>query len=488
MQNQFNKTASEVLLPMPKRVIDREGAFRIHQTTSIASDPLFCEVADLAAQLLDCKRGGEDILFKLNDQLEQESYLLSVSKKQIVITASDSCGAFRGFSTLRRLALTMDNLISCCTIEDSADFTWRGFMIDSSRHYFSIDFIKKIIDIASLFHLNRFHWHLTDDQGWRIPSKKWPKLQTISARRREIQYMNNTYYGRIYTREEILEVQKYAHQRHMLVIPEFDTPGHVSALLAAYPEFGCTSGPYEVQGRWGIFDEVLCAGNENTLTLLNSIIEEIAELFTDPYIHIGGDECPHTAWDHCPKCQEKMKQLGLTESRQLQSYLTKEVSRMVQKVGKRPIGWDEVLEGTETLSLPENLIVMSWRGTEGGLEASKRGHEVIMCPNTEGCYFDYKHIDSEEEIGNLGVSTLKQVASFNPWPPQMEKPLGAQANLWSEKVTSSRLAEYLLMPRLMLFAERLWNPQNPQDSLRKLPILHHLCDRLQVLCYRGPIE
>ncbi|NCC65312.1 MAG: beta-N-acetylhexosaminidase, partial [Spirochaetia bacterium] len=246
MHKQYTKKASEVLLPMPRHIEDHDGVFRIHETTSIAADPLFCDVADFAAKSLNCKRGGEDILFKRNTQLGEEAYQLSVTKNQIVIKSESSCGAFRALSTLRRLALTMDNLIPCCIMEDSAEYAWRGFMIDSSRHYFSTEFIKKIIDIASLFHLNRFHWHLTDDQGWRIPSTRWPKLQTISARRRKLQYMNDVYYGRCYTREEILDIQEYAHQRQMLVIPEFDSPGHVSALLAAYPEFGCTTGPYEV--------------------------------------------------------------------------------------------------------------------------------------------------------------------------------------------------------------------------------------------------
>ena len=487
------KRASEVLLPMPKQIEDRDGVFRIHKTTTIASDPLFAAEADLAAQLLGCKRGGEDILLKRESQLTDESYQISITKKQIVIKAGNNCGIFRALSTIRRLAILENNLLPCCKIEDSPDYTWRGFMIDCSRHYFSVEFLKRVIDIASLFHLNRFHWHLTDDQGWRIPIKSWPLLEQVASKRTELQYTDGRSYGRIYTEEEILEVQSFAHQRHMLVIPEIETPGHVSAVLAAYPELGCSGGPYEVQDRWGIFDEVLCAGNDRTLQFLSQAVQEIARLFTDPYIHIGGDECPHIAWEHCPKCKHKLQQLGLDESKQLQSYLTSEISAMVQSCGKRPIGWDEVLEGTQTIGLPENLIVMSWRGVEGGLAASKRGHEVIMCPNTEGCYFDYKHCDSEEEIGNLGISSLMQVASFTPCPPQMDaitasKVLGAQANLWSEKIPSSKIAEYLLFPRLLILSERLWNPQPPESSLKKLPLLQKMCDALGVLCYKGPVS
>lgn len=490
MQTHHVRKASELIVPQPRFIEDREGVFRLHPRISIAAEAGFEDLHAFSLEALGCKAGGEDILFKHQEGLGSEAYVLTITKTQIVVKATTSDGAFRGLSTIRKLAMLSGNLLPCCKVEDAPDFPWRGFMIDCSRHQFTPAFLKKLIDVASLFHLNRFHWHLTDDQGWRIPLENWPKLESIAAKRTELQYTDGRTYGQLYTRSEILEVQAYAHARHMLVVPEIETPGHASALLAAYPQFGCTGGPYETQDRFGIFEEVMCPGSDELMAFLSDAITQIAELFTDPYIHIGGDECPHTAWQQCPRCQNRVRQLGLTDARQLQSWMTKEVCEMVHKAGKRPIGWDEVLEGTELLGLPEDLIVMSWRGLAGGLEASKRGHEVIMCPNTEGCYFDYKHQDSEEEMGNLGVSTLEQVARFTPTPSIMEAStktsvLGSQGNLWTEKVTTSRQAEYLLFPRLMILAQQLWKNQKAEMTLETRGVLTELCQALDINCYRG---
>lgn len=490
MHTHHSYKASDLIVPQPTRIEDREGSFRLHPRIAIAAEKGFEEVHRFALEFFGCKAGGEDILFKYQPDMQQEAYILTISKVQIVIKASTDEGAFRGLSTVRKLALLSGNQLPCCKVEDHPEFVWRGFMIDCSRHQFTPKFLKKLIDVASLFHLNRFHWHLTDDQGWRIPLDGWPKLESIASKRKELNYTDGRTYGRLYSKEEILDVQEYAHKHHMLVVPEIETPGHASALLAAYPEFGCTGGPYETQDRWGIFDEVMCAGSDEVIDFLSDAISQIAELFSDPYIHIGGDECPHTAWQACPRCQARMKQQGLTDARFLQSWMTSKVCEMVHKAGKRPIGWDEVLEGTEQLGLPKDLIVMSWRGLEGGLEASRRGHEVIMCPNTAGCYFDYKHQDSEEEMGNLGVSTLRQVAGFSCTGDSMDAQtrahvLGSQGNLWTEKVTTSRQAEYLLFPRLMLLAQQLWKKEDAEKLLQKRHILTKLCDMLDIACYRG---
>lgn len=484
--------ASEILFPLPRTVEDTEGFFRFHDGITIAVDPAFTSLIETAPALLQIQRGGEDILVKRQEGFPREGYSLAIGKKQVVIKASDEEGAFRGISTLRNLTYTSDHRLPCCFIEDAPSFTWRGFMIDCSRHYFSPAFLKKLIDAASLYHLNRFHWHLSDDQGWRIPLEGWPQLEEVASKRTLLQYTDGRTYGRLYTKEEILEVQAYAHARHMIVVPEIETPGHVSSLLAAYPHFGCTGGPYEVQDHWGIFDEVLCAGNDQVLEFLEDAITQIAALFSDPYIHIGGDECPHTAWESCPKCQKRMQEEGLSKEKELQSWMTSKICAMVNKAGKRPIGWDEVLEGTESLGLPKDLIVMSWRGVAGGIEASERGHEVIMCPNTDGCYFDYQHTDDEEEMGNLGVSSITQVAQFDPLAGlqgEMDRGrvLGSQGNLWTEKITSGRQAEYMLFPRLMVLAERLWNPQEPEKTLDRIPLLYKVCDALSINCYRGPL-
>jgi hexosaminidase len=490
MKRYQDTPAGELYFPTPVMLEEREGFFRLHATTTIAAEPPFEQLADLATQLLGCKRGGEDLLLKYADGMEAEEYRLAISPKQIVIYATTEDGAFYGLSALRRIALLTDGIVPALVAEDKPTYQWRGFMLDSCRHFFTVDFVKKLIDTASLFGLNRFHWHLTDDQGWRLPLAGWPNLEKVASRRVERQYYDGRTYGGIYTREEILEVQAYAHQRRMLVIPEIETPGHVSALLAAYPNLGCTGGPYEVQDRWGIFDEVLCAGNDEVLTFIEDAIGQIAELFTDPYLHIGGDECPQSEWERCPKCQKRMQEEGLTEERQLQSWLTSKISAMVHAVGKRPIGWDEVLDGTEKMGLPSDLIVQSWQGIRGGIEASRRGHQVIMSPNTQGCYLDYKHTDSPEEMGNLGVSTLTQVASFTPTPSEMDEKarqniLGGQGNLWTERILTSRQAEYMLFPRLMLLAQQLWNPRPVEENLMRRDLLTRFCELLDLHCYRG---
>lgn len=474
--------ASEILLPLPKNLEDRDGIFRLHKTTSIAADPMFSHVANLAVSMLGCKHGGEDILFKYQGGLAGEEYLLSVAKSQIVIKASTEEGIFRGLSTLRRLDLASNHLIPCLRCQDKPTYVWRGFMLDCSRHFFTTAFIKKLLDAASLFHLNRFHWHLSDDQGWRIPIDGYEKLISVGSKHTERQYTEQSIYEGHYTKEAIQEIQDYAHQRYIQVIPEIETPGHVSALLASYPQLGCTTGPYTVEDRWGIFEEVLCAGNDEVLSVLNTIISQTASLFTDPYIHIGGDECPHVRWESCPRCQKRVQELGIAEPKELQGWLTSKICTMVHENGKRPIGWDEVLQGAQKFGLPKDLIIMSWRGKVGGDEALELGHEVIMSPNTEGCYFDYKHVDSAEEMGNIGVSTLEQVASFTPGSDA--NILGSQGNLWTEKVLSSRQAEYLLFPRLPILAERLWNPQEDPDSVnRRLPFLLEICSALDILHY-----
>ncbi|HRV23772.1 MAG TPA: beta-N-acetylhexosaminidase, partial [Sphaerochaeta sp.] len=449
-------------------------------------------VADLASELLALKRGGEDILFTVQKHLAEEEYILSITPNRIVVKASTSAGAFRGFSTLRRLFLGADDqLIPAGKIADAPSFEWRGFMLDCSRHVFTPEFIKKMIDIASLFGLNRFHWHLTDDQGWRIPIEGYPRLESIASKRILLNYTDGRTYGQMYTKKEIAEVEAYARKRHMIVIPEIETPGHASALLAAYPDFGCTKGPYEVQDRWGIFDEVMCVGNDDLLTFLEEAIKQIAELFSGPYIHIGGDEAPRTAWESCPACRQRIEEEHLSHAGELQGWMTSKVARMVANHGKKAIGWDEILDGTEHMGLPKDLIVQSWRGIQGGVEAAKRGHHVVMSPNTEGCYLDYKHIDSEEEMGNLGVSTIEQVARFTPVPPRLDEEvkshvLGAQVNLWTEKVTTGRQAEYMLGPRLLVMAQQLWCPQEPEKTLAKRELLERFCDKLDLVCYRGP--
>ncbi len=491
MQNTMNRSLKDLLFPTPLHLEEGEGFFRLSNSTTIAAETLFEETAQTASELLGLKQGGEDILFKVQSGLKEEEYILSITKEQIVIKASTAEGAFRGFSTLRRLILASDRMIPAGIISDQPSFEWRGFMLDCCRHFLTPAFIKKMIDTASLFGMNRFHWHLTDDQGWRIPIDGYPRIESVASKRIELNYTDGRTHGRLYTKEEIADIEAFAKKRHVIVVPEIETPGHANALLAAYPEFGCTKGPYEVQDRWGIFDEVMCAGNDELFAFLEEAVAQTAKLFSGPYLHIGGDEAPHTAWKTCPDCLKRMKEEKLTHIDELQGWMTTKVAQMVAKHGKRAIGWDEVLDGTENMGLPSDLIVQSWRGSAGGLQAAKRGHYVIMSPNTDGCYLDYKHVDSEEEMGNLGVSTIEEVARFTPTPPQMDEEakkfvLGAQVNLWTEKITTSRQAEYMLFPRLLVMAQQLWYPQELEANLAKRPLLEDLCNKLDLVCYRGP--
>lgn len=487
MSTQQNFTAEQLLVPRPKQIENLPGVFRLTSYLTFACEESFEPLKQLILEAFGMKSGGEDLLIKRKPDLAEEAYLLNITKSQIVIKASTCTGAFRAFCTVRKLALLSNNLLPCCKIIDEPAYPWRGFMLDCSRHMFPVDFIKKLIDVASLFHLNRFHWHLTDDQGWRIPLDGYPELGKRASKRVLLNHTDGRTYGRLYTKQEIREVQEYAHSHCMLVVPELEVPGHASALLAAYPQFGCTQGPYKTEDRWGIFEDVMCPGSDELLAFLEDAVAQVSALFTDPYIHIGGDECPHIRWESCPRCNKRMEQLHLTEARQLQSWITGRVSEMVHKAGKRPIGWDEVLDGTEVFGLPSDLIVMSWRGIEGGIEAAKRGHQVIMCPCTEGCYLDYKHTESEQEMGTLGVSTLSQAARFNPVCDTSLAPyvLGGQGNLWTEMVVTARQAEYLLFPRLFLLAQQLWNPRTEAENLSTKELLIRLCDTLGVLCYRG---
>lgn len=493
MQKTQPKKASELIMPLPLHIVDNEGAFRLHNGTTISFAPTFREVAELARDQLSCNFGGEDVLLKKVDTLPREGYTLKVTKNQIVLAASQIEGAFHGCMTLRQMALANDNIIPCCKIEDEPLYSWRGFMLDCSRHFFSPAFIKKLIDAAALHHLNRFHWHLTDDQGWRFPVDGYPNLEAIGSKRTELQYDGETTYGGFYQEDEIKDIVAYASQRQVLVIPEIETPGHASALLASYPHLGCTGGPYAVQDRWGIFEEVMCAGNDEVLQFLEAAISTLARLFPGPYIHIGGDECPHKRWEQCPKCQKRMQTNNLHSENELQAWMTTQVANIVEKQGKRPIGWDEVLEGSETCGLPASLIVMSWRGTEGGRKASQLGHQIIMSPNTAGCYFDYKHLDSIEEPGNLGVTTLKDTSLFDPCPEDLDEAskemvLGGQGNLWTEKIVWSKHAEYMLFPRLSILAERVWNPQDIGSISLRRSSLEKKLSALDFDCFKGNSE
>ena len=355
-------------------------------------------------------------------------------------------------------------------IADAPRFAYRGMHLDVARHFFSVDEVKRYIDVMAIHKLNTLHWHLTDDQGWRIEIKRYPELTAVGSIRKatvvrkEWGTYDGTPYGGFYTQDEIRDVVKYAADRGVTVIPEIDLPGHMLAALTAYPELGCTGGPYEVWGRWGVADDVLCPGREKTFEFLEGVLTEVMELFPSEYIHIGGDECPKVRWEKCPRCQAKIRQLGLkddgehTAEHYLQSYVTDRIGKFLAQHGRRIIGWDEILEGRA----PSDAVVMSWRGSEGGIAAAKLGHDVIMTPNSH-FYFDYyQSLDTDAEpFGIGGYIPTEQVYSYDPafpelTPEQQKHILGVQANLWTEYVLSDEHLEYMLLPRLAALSEVQW--------------------------------
>lgn len=425
-----------------------------------------------------------------------ESYCLGILADRIRLSAATAVGVFRGLQTLRQLLLSGYNdgalSIPCGIIEDAPRFSWRGFMLDCSRHFYAIEFIKNLLDALSLQHINVFHWHLSDDQGWRLPVKRYPLLTEIGSRRQDHRHRGK-YFSGFYTEEEIRDLVAYAAERHIEVVPEIDLPGHTSALLAAYPGLGCTGGPYRVEDRFSIFEDVLCAGNDDIFSLAETLFDTLAELFPSQYVHIGGDEVRFRRWAECPKCCERMKNLGLANPIQLQSWITSRLAQMLRQRNKTAIGWDEVLENTEKFPLPEDFIIMSWRGQEGGNTAAAQGHRVIMTPYNHGCYLDYKHIDDPEEPGQLSVNTVAMAYNMEPVTPEMDSNaaslvLGGQGNLWSEIIYAGKIAEYMIFPRICAIAETLWsekNSRNLENFNKRLAIHQHRLDRLGLIQYRG---
>ena len=417
---------------------------------------------------------------------KSESYILQINSEGIEIIGYDNAGIFYAFQTLSQILETnkteKTRYIKGVIIKDTPRFKWRGMHLDVARHMFSVEFIKRYIDIIAIHKMNVFHWHLTEDQGWRIPIEKFPKLKTISAWRKETlighysdkpQKFDGERYGGFYSKNEIVDIIDYAKDRFVEIVPEIEMPGHATAALSAYPELSCTGGPHETETTWGVHKEVFCAGNEETFNFLEKTLEEVSQLFPGPYIHIGGDECPKTRWKICEKCQKRIKNEGLKDEHELQSYFIKRIEKILDKFGKRLIGWDEILEG----GLAPNAIVHSWRGMEGGIKAANAGHEVIMSP-TDFAYFDYyqsKNIKNEPlAIG--GYLPLSKVYEFEPIPAKIEKDkrhliLGGQANLWTEYIDNENKAEYMLLPRMCALSEVLWTTstnKNYNTFLRRL--------------------
>lgn len=427
--------------------------------------------------------------------IREEAYRLSVSAGGVRISAPTPAGIFYGIQTLRKSLNAASGqrergpvLLPAAEILDAPRFAWRGAMLDVSRHFFPVEDIKEFIDMLALHNINRFHWHLTDDQGWRIEIKRYPALTGTGSRRSEtvIGHNSGTYdgkpYGGYYTQDEIREVVAYAAQRHITVVPEIDMPGHMLAALTAFPELGCTGGPYAVWRQWGVSEDVLCAGNPQTLEFACNVLDEVMELFPSEYIHIGGDECPKTRWEACPVCQAKIRELGLTSDGQhtpemrLQSWFISRVGRHLAEKGRRMIGWDEILEG----GLASGATVMSWRGNEGAVAAANAGHDAVLSP-TSHFYFDYyQSTDRDREPMAIGgYIPVERVYSYHPPYQAIDEDkrhhlLGIQANLWTEYIPDFRQVQYMELPRMAALCEVQWSDTSRRDYagfLERLPSL-----------------
>lgn len=495
---EVEKKANFDVVPLPQHIEYTDGDFTLNEQTEIvytAGDSLLEFNAQLLKESIK-ELTGIDLQIKASTSEKKhiylgcdfqhenkEAYNILVTSHSVNINGSSAAGNFYGVQTLiKAIAPNKTSAITlpAVKIEDYPRFAYRGLMLDVGRRFYSVDFVKKYIDILSMHNMNVFHWHLTEDQGWRIKINKLPELTDIGSKRKQTRVDATTgnyietdeaYGPYFYTQDEIKEVVAYAKQRYVTVIPEVDIPGHMLAALSSYPELGCTGGPYQVATTRGVFEDVLCVGNEKTFSFLEQVFDEIIELFPSEYIHIGGDECPKTRWKNCQKCQNRANILGLTNQpkntieHQLQSYFITRIEKYLNSKGKKIIGWDEILEG----GLAPNATVMSWRGTKGGIDAAKLGHNVIMTPS-QYMYFDYyqaRDISNEPfSIGNY--LPVRTVYEYEPYDKQLTEEqckyiLGVQANLWTEYISDEKIIEYMLLPRIDALSEVQWTVPDKKD-------------------------
>lgn len=487
------------LIPQPQTLQTLEGNFVLSQETVIIADPTSFEAKYLQQEIrkltgLDLKIGqnlkspskigfyelisggfdhDDEAAVKYYANPNQGKYFLNIYQNEVSILQSDPLGSFYGMLTLLQLIPAgQKNEISlpCLQIKDAPKYGWRGMHLDCARHFFTVDFVKKYIDYLTMYKFNTFHWHLTDDQGWRIEIKKYPKLTEVGAWRNgsmvgpyNDQKYDSIRYGGFYTQKEIKEVVAYAAERHITIVPEIEMPGHAVAALAAYPQYSCTGGPFEVAKQWGVLDDVFCP-KEETFVFLQNILMEVIALFPSKYIHIGGDECPKTRWKSCPHCQALIKQKGLKDEHELQSYFVQRIEKFLNSKGRKIIGWDEILEG----GLAPNAAVMSWRGIEGGIAAAKQNHNVVMTP-TSHCYFDHYQGDFKlEPLAFGGFTPLEKVYSLQPIPNELTENeakyiMGAQGNLWTEYITTPESVQYMIFPRMIALSEVVWGTSNPDN-------------------------
>ncbi len=490
------------IIPTPTEQTINNGYMEIKNSPEIITDYEFNSAATLLKDALKKlgfsseKKTKNKVKFSLNKSLNDEEYFLRINSNEIAIESSTETGAIYGFQSLNQLmSLNLSNgviKLQNQVIKDSPRFKYRGMHLDVGRHMYPVDFIKKYIDGLAMLKFNNFHWHLTEDQGWRIEIEKYPELNNIGSYRDSTligHYTNKpwqfdkTRYGGYYTKKEIKEVVRYAEGRGINVIPEIEMPGHSQAAVSSYPEFGCTGKQVGVAPLWGVFKEIYCSKNE-TFDFLEEIIDEVVELFPGKYIHIGGDEAPKTNWKACGNCQNVINREKLKDEHELQSYFITRMEKYINSKGKQIIGWDEILEG----GLAPNATVMSWRGISGGIEAAKMNHEVIMTPNAT-CYLDhYQAKDTTNEpLAIGGYTPIEEIYNYEPIPDELDESLhkyiiGAQGNVWTEYMKTSDHVEYMVFPRIFALSEVVWAENRPSfdDFKSKVIGMYPVLDKMDI--------
>ena len=506
----FSSNSDSKIIPAPDKQIFLDGFFKLNDNTTINYPNEFKHSVNFLSsylnqgktQYLSIKNKNASknfVQFLLDEKISNnEAYKIEIKKNGITITSRDNKGAFYAIQTLRQLIpasfedKTYPNTeisIKCQIIEDSPRFKYRGMHLDVGRHLFSVEFIKKYIDALAMLKFNTFHWHLTEDQGWRIEIKKYPKLNTIAAYRdstlaghytdRPRKY-DKTRYGGYYTQEQIKDVVNYALEREVTIIPEIEMPGHSKAAIAAYPNLSCEEKSVNVATLWGVFEDIYCS-KEATFKFLEDVIDEVVDLFPGKYIHVGGDEAPKTRWEKCKNCQSVIKRENLKDEHELQNYFISRMEKYINSKGKKIIGWDEILEG----GLAPNATVMSWRGTSGGIKAANMKHDVIMTPNAT-CYLDhYQSKDKNEPLAIGGYTPLEEIFNYEPIPEELDSEsskyiIGAQGNVWTEYMSTSEYVEYMVFPRIFALSEVVWT-KNKTDFNEFVEKVKNFFPRLEKL-------
>ena len=463
------KTIEVNIIPKPVSLSVEDGVFTISKSTKVYFDNESEEINKVLEYFIEWFKNGSGIELEMAklpkkssiyftaenapDSLGEEGYLLEINEDKVIVTANTATGLFYAVQSIRQMLppdfekqnseYRIDKYyLPCLKIADKPKFKWRGMLLDCCRHFFDKEFVKRYIDLLAYHKMNTLHWHLTEDQGWRIEIKQYPKLTKIGAWRTEA---DGSKYGGFFTQEDIKEVVEYAASRHIKVVPEIELPGHSVAALSAYPEFSCSGGPFKVENRWGVFKDIYCAGNDSTFVFLENVLTEVIELFPSEYIHIGGDEAPKFRWENCKKCQARIKDEGLKDEHELQSYFIRRIEKFLNSKGKKLIGWDEILEG----GLAPSATVQSWRGMDGAIAAATSGHDAIVSP-TSHAYFDY----------DVKTTSLKKVYSFDPIPDELNAEqekhiIGGECNVWTERITYKNI-DAKIFPRILAMSEVLW--------------------------------